>query len=163
MSIFDVMNKRHSCRELAPVEIPQPDLEKIMDAGRRAPSGLNLQPYDFLVITNKDDLAELACAQKFMSQASAAIVIIAHPHESKYWLEDVCAVAENMLLAITAMGYASTWIEGTLRSREDHLKSYFGVPQDSRFMIALPIGKPARKGTQAKKRDLDTIIHWDRW
>lgn len=159
MEFFEVIKNRRSCRNLEPVEIPEEDIERILDAGRRAASGLNKQPYDFLVIRKTGNIEKIASAQGFISNASAVIGIIGKPAASTFWLEDVSAAAENMHLAVTALGYGTTWIEGTLLKKEQELKKHFNIPEDMRLVIALPIGKPASEGSQSPKRKLDDIVH----
>ena len=163
MDLFEAIEERYCCRDLAPVQAPREDLERIMDAGRRAASGMNVQPFGFIAVTERETIQRLASAQAFIADASAAIAIVADPAESKYWLEDISAAAENMFLAITALGYATTWVEGTLMSKEDALKQYLGVPERLRLMILLPIGKPASPGSQAPKKPLDDLVHWEKW
>ena len=154
MELFEAIEKRCSCRGLSSVEIPDGDLERILNAGRRAASGRNVQPFDFLVVKDRESIDKIATAQSFISGASVVVCIVGDPNASQYWLEDISAAAENMLLAITALGYGCTWVEGTLMSKEDALKDYLGIPKGRRFMIALPIGKPTCGGSQASKRPL---------
>ena len=134
-----------------------------MDAGRRAASGLNIQPFSFIAITDKETIKSLASAQGFIADASAAVAIVADPTASKYWLEDISAAAENMCLAITALGYATTWVEGTLMSKEEELKKLLEIPEHLRLMILLPIGKAASAGSQMKKKSLSELTHWEQW
>ena len=68
-----------------------------------------------------------------------------------------------MLLAVTALGYGSTWVEGTILPKEKEIKKYFGIPENLRFVIALPIGKPAIGASQAAKRSLDDMVRWEKW
>ena len=163
MDLFEAIEKRYCCRDLAPAGVPRADLEKIMDAGRRAASGMNTQPFAFIAIEDKATIEQLAAAQGFIAGASAAIAIVADPAASKYWLEDVAAAAENMCLAVAALGYATTWVEGTLMPREEEFKQLLGVPKSHRFMVLLPIGKAASPGAQAPKKPLSELVHWGRW
>ena len=159
MDLFEAIEKRRSERTLKPVDIPDDDLEKILDAGRRAPSGMNTQPCEYIVIRDKAMIEKLAKIQDFIEQASAVIAIVADPGESKYWLEDASAAAENMLLAIVALGYASCWVEGTLLRQEDWAKEQLNVPADKRLIIMLPVGAAASKGSQAAKKSLKELVH----
>jgi len=59
MELFEAIAARASVRKLRPTDVPEQDLERILDAGRRAPSGLNVQPFEFIVIRNPDAIAEL--------------------------------------------------------------------------------------------------------
>ncbi len=163
MDLFEAIAARASVRSFRPAEIPQEDIEKILDAGRRAPSGRNIQPLEFVVIKNRDTLSQLAQAQGCIAEASLAIAIVADPQKSQYWLEDASAAAENMLLAIAALGYGSVWIEGTLLPVEDKCKQILGVPPELRLIILLPIGAPAAPPRQADKRPLAQMTHWERY
>lgn len=163
MELFKAIKKRYSCRNFKPVTIPDKHIGKILDAGRFAASGCNKQPFEFLIVKEKNDIKKIASAQEFMAEASAIIGIVANPQFSDFWLEDISAAAENMLLATTALGYGSTWVEGTLLQKEKELKKYFGIPDNLRFIIALPIGIPATQGAQPAKKPLKEMVHWERW
>ena len=164
MDFFETVKKRYSCRSLEPVDISQEHMEKILNAGKSAASGWNKQPFDFLVVKEREGIDKIADSQAFISGASVVIGIIANPDASQYWREDIAASAENMLLAVTALGYGSTWVEGTILPREEEMKKYFGIPENLRFIVVLPIGKPATGGgSQSTKRDLDDMVHHDKW
>jgi len=163
MDVFEVIEKRASVRQFGPVEVSDADLEKILDAGRRAPSGKNLQPLSYVVIRSKKTLEQLSRCQGCIGDASAAVCIVADPEASEYWLEDASAAAENMLLALKALGYDSVWIEGTLRRQEGFAKELLGIPAKSRLIIVLPIGKAAGASEQAQKKPLEQLVHWEKW
>ncbi len=163
MDLFDAIAQRACVRNLQAVDIPDDDLLKILDAGRRAPSGMNRQPFEFLVIRDPATLQALASAQACIGDVSCAIALVADPERSRWWLEDIAAATENMLLAITALGYASVWIEGTLLRDEETHKRTLGVPDNLRLMILLPLGTAQESPTQAPKRPLEEMLYWDRW
>lgn len=163
MDLFEAIRARASARDLAPVEIPQEHLEQILEAGRRAPSGMNVQPLHYVVIRQRATIERLAKVQGFIGGASVVIAIAADPGESRFWLEDASAAAENMLLAIAALGYGSTWVEGTLLRREDWAKRLLGVPDHLRLTIMLPIGKPASAPRQAPKKPPSETVHYERF
>ena len=163
MDLFDAIRARASVRSLEPVTVPDEELEQILDAGRRAPSGMNVQPLQYIVIRERATLERLGKVQGFIADASVAIAIVADPGQSKFWLEDASAAAENMLLAIAALGYGSTWVEGTLLRREDWAKELLGVPDHLRLIIMLPIGRPASTPAQAPKKPLEELVHHERF
>jgi len=162
MDFFEAVEKRTSVRQLAPAEISDDDLRKILDAGRRAPSGKNLQPLEYVVIRDPATIEKLDRVQPFIAQASAIIAIVAD-RSSMFWLEDASAATENMLLAIAALGYASCWVEGTLLKHEEWVKELLGIPEEPRLIILLPIGKPAVTPVQKEKRPLEDIAHSERY
>ncbi len=168
MDLFEAIKKRRSIKKrgsaqaLVKTDISMADLEKIADAGRRAPSGSNMQPREFIIITDPDIIGKLGILQTGMvGEASAVIAIVADDKRSKYWLEDISASAENMLLAIIALGYDSCWIEGALLPKEKKVKEILGVPADKRLVILLPIGKAASSGSQASKKPLTEVVYYD--
>ena len=163
MDLFEAIEQRASVRQLRALDVPEGDLERILDAGRRAPSGMNLQPYELIVIRDRDTLGKLAEAQSCIRDVSVAVAVVADPANSKYWLEDVAASTENMLLAITALGYASVWVEGTLLRAEKQHKQTLGVPDNLRLVVVLPIGAAAEPTAQGPKRPLAEIAHWERY
>lgn len=163
MDIFEVIETRASVRKFLPVDIPEEHLMKIVDAGRKAPSGKNIQPLYYIVIKDKGTLEKLSKVQGCIAEATAAIAIVADPEMSTFWIEDASAAAENMLLALTALGYSSVWIEGTLLANEQLAKETLGVPTGLRLIIILPIGKPADEPQQKPKKSLEELVHRDKW
>ena len=163
MDVFEAIEKRASVRALQAVDVPEADLERILEAGRRAPSGRNVQPLEYLVVRDPEVLGQLATAQRPFADVSVAIVVTADPEASVYWVEDAGAAIENMLLAVTALGYATVWIAGTLRREEDAHKRALGVPDNLRLMVALPIGQAAGEVRQAEKLPLAEKVHYERY
>ena len=167
MDLFEAIKKRRSVKKrgsvqaLVKTDISMVDLEKIADAGRRAPSGNNAQPREFIIITDPDIIGKLGIVQGIVGEASAVIAIVADDKGSKYWLEDISASAENMLLAIIALGYDSCWTEGALLPKEKEVKEILGVPADKRLVIFLPIGEAASSGSQASKKPLTEVVYYD--
>ncbi len=163
MDLFEAIEKRASVREYAPAEVSEADLKRIVECGRRAPSGGNRQPLQFILIRDRATLKALEPVQVCFATAAAAIGIVADPAVSRWWLEDASAAAENMLLAITALGYASVWVEGTLLKQEDLARQLLGVPKEKRFVILLPIGKAPRAVPQADKKALAEVVWRERF
>jgi len=162
MELFEAIAKRASVRDLAPADVSDDDIRKILDAGRRAASGMNVQPREFIVIKDKDTIEKLGKVQSFIAQASVVIALVADGNQ-RFWLEDASASAENMLLAITALGCATTWVEGTLFPQEEWAKKLLGVPENLRLIILLPIGKPATTPAQKEKKPLTDIVYAERY
>ena len=158
MDLFEAITRRASVREFAPAPVSAADLEKILEAARRAPSGGNRQPLNFITIRSPETLKALVQVQPCFASASAAIGIIADPGLSRWWLEDASAAAESMLLAMTALGFSSVWVEGTLLKQEDYAKGLLGIPKEKRFVILLPIGKAPRDIPQADKKALADLV-----
>jgi len=141
MDALEAIRKRRSVRKYTGDAIPQEDLEKIVDAGRLAATGSNLQPWDFIIVTERGMIEELKVASQWMDKAGAIIAVVMDP-SSRWWVEDGAAAVENMLIASTALGYGSCWLEGYTLPREDEFKKLLEVPKNKRLLTLVPIGVP---------------------
>ena len=161
MEALEAIRKRRSVRRYTGDAIPRQDLEKIVDAGRLAATGGNKQPWDFIVVTDREMIDQLKVAARWMDKAGAIIAVVMDP-SSRWWVEDGAAAVENMLIASTALGYGSCWLEGYILSREEEFKALLGVPQEKRLLTLVPLGVPAEWPTKEKK-SLEEVIHWERY
>ena len=113
METLDALAKRASVRDYMNQPVPKDMLEKLVDAGRRAPSARAVEPWEFVVITGRamlDKLAGIISTGVFLKQATACIVVFCQ--DTKYYLEDGSAATENILLAATDLGLGTCWIAG---------------------------------------------------
>jgi nitroreductase len=161
MDALEAIRRRRSVREYTGDPLPREDLETIVDAGRLAATGNNRQPWDFVVVTEREMIDELKVASRWMEKAGAIIAVVMDP-SSRWWLEDGSAAVENMLIASTALGYGSCWLEGYTLPREEEFKALLGVPKEKRLLTLVPIGVPTEWPTRDKK-PLEEVIHWERY
>jgi nitroreductase len=161
MDALEAIRRRRSVREYTGDPIPREDLETIVDAGRLAATGNNKQPWDFVVVTEREMIDELKVASRWMEKAGAIIAVVMDS-SSRWWLEDGSAAVENMLIASTALGYGSCWLEGYTLPREEEFKALLGVPEEKRLLTLVPIGVPTEWPTKDKK-SLEDVIHWERY
>jgi len=161
MDALEAIRKRRSVRSYTGEAIPKEDLEKIVDAGRLAASGSNRQPWDFIVVTDRAMIEKLKVASQWMDKAGAIIAVVMDP-STRWWLEDGSAAVENMLIAATALGYGSCWLEGYTLPLEQELKALLNVPKEKRLLTLVPIGVPVEWPTREKK-SLQEVLHWERY
>jgi len=161
MDALEAIRKRRTVRNFTGAAIPRADLETIVDAGRLAASGYNRQPWDFIVVTDRGMIEQLKIAAQWMEKAGAIIAVVLDP-ATKYWLEDGSAAVQNMLVAATALGYGSCWLEGYTLPLESQFKALLGVPDDRRLLTLVPIGVPVEWPTKDKK-PLEQVLHWERF
>ena len=159
MDALEAIRKRRSVRKYTGDPIPRKDLETIVDAGRLAASGNNQQPWEFIVVTKREMIDKLKVASQWMERSGAIIAVVLNP-DSRWWLEDGSAAVENILIASTALGYGSCWLEGYTLPREKELKALLGIPKEKRLLTLVPIGVPAEWPTREKK-SLAEVIHWE--
>ena len=167
MEIFEAITKRHSYRGgFTDQEVSRDDLCKIVDAALKAPSGKNEQTTRFVIVDDPEMLAKIGAmhaTNKAMQQAKALIACVVDKEPEaiyegyNFQVEDCAAAVENMLLAITALGYASVWVDGWLRieGHADAIAKLLNVPAGKIVRIVLPIGVPEEQKTQPPKKPLD--------
>jgi nitroreductase len=161
MDALEAIRNRRSVRRYKNEAIPKEALETIVDAGRLAATGSNRQPWDFIVVTEKPMIVNFKPSGVWIAESSAVIVVVMDP-KSRWWVEDGAAAIENMLLASTALGYGSCWVEGDALPHEDKIKSLLDIPPEKRVMALIPIGVPAET-PQPKKKSLQEVLHWEKF
>jgi nitroreductase len=161
MQALTAIRKRRSVRDFTGAAVPRPDLEQIVDAGRLAPSGRNQQPWEFIVVTRPAIIAQMKMVADWIDRAGAVVGVVLDP-ASRWWVEDGAAAVENMLIAATALGYGSCWLEGYTLEHEEELKELLGVPAERRLLTLIPIGVPVAWPEQ-EKRTLAEVIHWEQY
>lgn len=173
MEFFETVHKRHSYRgPMTQETVPRGHLEKIVQAGICAPSGKNAQTTEFIIIDDADlinRLNSLHPANKAMQQAPSMIAcVIDHCPEKIYegydfQLEDCAAAVENMLLAITALGYASVWIDGWLRvdNRAETIAQWLKLPPGKKIQVLLPVGRPVEQWPQKERHPFEQRVKYN--
>jgi len=165
MDTFDAIGNRHSYRgPYLPEPVPREDLVRIMEAGLAAPSGCNKQTTSLVAIDDPGVLSRVrACINPPLRRENApAAICVLTQHINAYRdkcfaVQDYSAAIENMLLAITALGYASCWYEGHITDDDrlcDQMAEVLGVPAGYDLVCYLPVGKPDRTVRGPQKRPL---------
>lgn len=108
-----VINTRRSVREYKDIEVSDDDVLKILKAGMQAPgSRLGAEPWEFIVIKNKETLSKLSEIKPRVKTAPVAILLVANIERAFYklhWQQDMSAAAENMLLEAVNLGLGGLW------------------------------------------------------
>lgn len=160
MDVFEAIGKRHSYRGgFTDQRVPRDHLTRIVQAGIQAPSGCNAQTTSFVIVDDPDLLACIAdlVDRPVVREARAMIVCVAEHRvvyqDKSFAVEDCSAAVENMLLAITALGYATVWLDGVLRSegKAEKIGNLLGVPKGREVRVLLPLGVPKESGQQRER------------
>lgn len=174
MDFFDVVKERYSYREsFADKSVTREELKKIVQAGLDAPSGKNEQTTEFVIVDEQSiiDKIGLICKLPAVKTAKAIIFCLIDQNPEKIYqgydfqIEDCAAAVENMLLAITALGYASVWIDGWLRveGRNQEIASLINVPSYKKVAIMLPVGQPVQDGPRQKKLPFEKRVSFNQY
>lgn len=176
MELFETIKSRHSYRgAYKQKSVPDRDLIKIVQAGLDAPSGRNRQTTKFIIINDPATLAQVKAVfaeQPFIQTAPAfiATVIEADPQPTPEYaytfdVEDNAAATQNILLAITALGYASVWLDGVLRfeQRAEKIGKILGIPDSKIVRILLPVGIAAEDTPRREKQPFAERVWFNGW
>ncbi|MBN1564086.1 MAG: nitroreductase family protein [Anaerolineae bacterium] len=158
MDALEAIRTRRSIRRYTGDPIPRADLETIVDAGRLAASGYNAQPWEFVVVTDRA-LIEKIALHDWIAQAGAMIAVVLAT-ESYFWREDGSAAVQNMLVAATALGYGSCWLQGRTERHIPAIKKHLNIPADKHLMTLIPLGVPA-EAPEKEKKSLAEVLHWE--
>jgi len=112
------------------------------------------------VVTDQSILQRLSKAAAWSADASAMIVVVMDT-ASKYWVEDGSAAVENMLLAATALGYGSCWLQGNAQPHEAEFKLLLNIPENRKILTLIPIGVPPHWPEKKQKKPLEDVLHWE--
>ena len=172
MDLFEAISKRYSYRgDFTDAPVSRADLEKIVQAGILAPSACNQQVTSFVIVDDTELLAEISqiVGRPVCKTAKAMIVCIADPRavfkDMAFSVEDTSASVENILLATTALGYATVWLDGVLRVNDvaERIGQLLGVPSEQTVRVLLPIGVPAAPGKQLEKLPFEKRAWFNRY
>lgn len=164
MNTLGTIINRHSYRGIYQnIPVPREHLEKILEAGCAAPSGCNKQTTSFIAVDDPQVLAKLhhVIDPPLGVSAPAMICVLTQKiiayQDRTFYIHDYSAAIENMLLAITALGYASCWVEGHVTNEKrigEQMAHILGVPEDYQLIAYLPVGIPAEEVRGPRKKPL---------
>jgi nitroreductase len=172
--ILSVIRERRSVVRFTADPVPEADLQEVLEAGRWAPSFLNAQPWDFVVLRDPDRrrraveiLARKTVAWRGFAEAPVLIAVAVDPAADPYHsIEDGAAAAENMALAAQALGLATCWAGviqgGKPEGAEAELAELLCLPKGRRIIAVLPVGKPAY-AARSDRKPLAAMVHTDRY
>jgi nitroreductase len=149
METWDAISSRRNVREFEDRPLPGEHLDRILEAGRRAPSSRNWQPWDFVVVTNRQQLKELAKVWRGAGHvaASAATIALIVPHTDEVGGRDraqydIGQATMAMLIAAADLGIGSGH---AAVADQDQARRVLGFPDDRYAAYLIDLGYPAER------------------
>ena len=169
-AVLDAILSRRSIRQYTDDPVEEEDVRTILEAARWAPSGLNNQPWRFVVVRNPETrkkISEAACRQKFVASAPVVLACCAETNnhvmtcgQLSYPI-DVAIAIDHITLCAAAEGLGTCWIGAFY---EEDVKTILGIPADIRVVALLPIGYPQDPSSVGKFRlPVDEIVSYESW
>ena len=169
--VLKAIRGRRSVIRFTEQAVTDDELAAILEAGRWAPSYINSQPCEFLVVRDAKSRARLGeilrritVAWQGFSTAPASILVMADPaRDPRHVAEDGSAAVQNMALAAYSLGLATFWaglhaVPEAKGSAESEIKALLGIPPGMQLVAMLPIGHAAYVATTSR-RPLSEIVH----
>ena len=171
METWDAIRARRNVRQYSDLPISSADLDRILEAGRRTPSSMNEQRWDFIVVTDRDQLQELAKVWRYgrhVATSAATVALIApetdDPDTNCSIEYDLGQATMSMMLAAADLGIGSGH---SAVMDQDQARKVLGLPKDRRAAYLIAFGYPADRSLapirNPNRRPFEDVVHRGRW
>ena len=170
MDFLELAKERYSCRSFLSKKVGMEKLEKVLEAGRLAPTGRNNQPQRILVLQDKQELEKLKECTVYGWNAPA-IMIVCYDREVSWkrkadgadgGIVDASIVTTHMMLEIANLGLGTTWI-GSFDPEK--VREVYRIPDSYEVVALLPVGYPSEEAKPSDNHDkrlpLEETVYWD--
>jgi nitroreductase len=149
---MDLLRRRRSIRRFADQPVEPEKIDLLVEAALRAPSSRGINPWEFVVVTDRSMLARLAQAKEhgsaFLKDAPVGLVVCADSRKSDIWVEDASIATIIVQLAAESMGLGSCWIQvrqrphSKDRAAQDYIAELLSLPPGVMVEAVVAVGYP---------------------
>ena len=163
MDIIDIIKTRRSVREFEGKVVEDNVLEGVLDAGRWAPSGLNNQPWRFVVVRDekvKNSVSQCTKYSRIVCGSNVLIAVFLDNDASYDRTKDILGVGaciQNMLLCIHSVGLGACWL-GEILNQKEEVNKLFDISSDCELMAVIAVGYPEKKNRTSTRHELNKLI-----
>ena len=166
MDVYECITSRRTVRDFKPDPIPEALVRRILQAGRRAPSSSNSQPWHFVVVQDRTTLAalgDIASQGRFIGQAPLAIAIVMDNAPRPQL--DAGRALQQMELMAWSEGIGTCFVGLRAEEQQKAVKELLGIPEEMELITVLPFGYRAEssRGPGTPKKPFDEMVHWERF
>lgn len=170
MKFIELAKKRVSIRSYTSDPVSDEQLNEVLEAGCLAPTACNLQPFQFVVVREKENLAGLTACYPgdWFKESPVVIAICTQP--SKAWKRkydertlvdvDAAIAADHMTLAAADIGLGTCWV-GAFDPKA--VRKVLGVPRTVEPLILLSLGHPNENGRPKTRLPLEKLVRYEKW
>jgi nitroreductase len=170
LTALQAIYARRSIRKFQPRPVEQEKLLELLKAAMAAPSAVNSQPWEFVVVSQPEPLARLQQLMDYGRYAATAVIAVCgspgsalNPSGEVYWVQDCSAALENMLIAATALGLGSVWVGVYPRQHKvEAVSRFLGLPGGVIPLGLVYLGYPAEAKPAGTKYN-EKRVHWDNY
>ncbi|MGK0467471.1 nitroreductase family protein [Clostridium sp.] len=167
---MEAIFKRRSIRTYEDKPVAKEKIEKLLKAAMQAPSAANQQPWEFIVVEDKDKLKNLSNASpysKMVANSAVTIVLLSRTEGVVFppcIPQDMGAAAENLLLEAVHLELGAVWIGiAPVQERMDYIKDMFGLPEGIEPFALIPVGYPDNQKNEFIDRFDASRVHYENW
>lgn len=165
----EIFNRR-SIRKFTNQEIKPEKIDKLLRAAMQAPSAANQQPWEFIVVQDKERLAQIADTSPYSKPvAVSAVTFVLLGDESRMkvpadWEHDMSAAAENMLLEAVYLGLGGVWFGIATRDLViENIRQLFELPKNIQPFALISVGYPDGQENEFVERYQAERVHYEKW
>jgi nitroreductase len=171
METWEAITSRRNVRQFAPRPLPSEDLNRILEAGRRAPSSRNWQPWDFVVVTDRGQLGELSKVWRggaHVAESAATVALVVDDTDDQREREiQQYDLGQASMAMMTVAADAGVGTGHSAVADQDLARRVLGLPEGKRVAYLLDFGYPAdrplRPIRNPDRRPFDEVVHRGRW
>lgn len=169
MEVFEALNTRRSIRKFTEEPVSEGDLHAILEAAMMAPSAGNAQPWQFVVLRDRDTLEKVTKINQYAAMAAKSPVSVLVCGDlslekfAGYWVQDCSAAIQNLLLAAHGLGLGAVWTGiHPMQDRVDGFRALLGLPDHVMPLGLIVLGHP-NQNPKSESRFREDRVHLDRW
>ncbi len=171
MKFIELAAQRASIRSYSERIVSKKMLDEVLEAGRLAPTACNYQPFQFVVVKEKENLAALAegYPADWFAEAPVVIAICIQPkkawhrkkHDDRCYVDvDAAIAADHMTLAAAELGLGTCWV-GAFDPKV--VRRVLQIPRSAEPLILLTLGHPNEKGRPKTRKSMDELVSCETW
>ena len=172
--MLELIQKRRSIRKYLNKPIETKKVQILIETALRAPSSRGLNPWEFIVVDQRELLEKLSNAKEhgssFLKNAPLGIVICADPARCDVWIEDASIAGAYLQLAAESLGLGSCWIQirqrqhSKVKTAEEYVREVLSIPDQLKVEAIIAIGYPAETPPPHSQAELERQkIHINRY
>jgi nitroreductase len=162
MDVEEAIRTRRSIRQWSDRRLDRGTIEQLMESVRLAPSGMNGQQWELIVVTERERLEALVpiCnGQRHVGEAGAFVFVITDP-SAKWTHVDPAIAMDHLTLRAREMGLGTCWIGAF---DEGRIREFLGIPVEKVAVIGMTLGYPGDDPEPRPRRSLEQLLHWERY
>jgi nitroreductase len=175
MDVFETIKGRRTVREFSDKEVANETIEQLIDAARNAPSSRDSQPWEFVIIRDKETKEKFAMARdennRCEKDAPVVIAVCVNTDKSKTrWIEDGNVAAQNIMLAAHSLGLSAVYLTGNTSfgaaeksGVEKTIIEKLDLPENIQIVCNIAVGYPAKGPEEKQLREVKDMVHYEKF